>query len=204
MAMKRLKDQSGFTLAETLLAVMILLLVSTIVATGVPAAQNAYEKVIVGANAQTMLSTAITALRDELGTAWQVRISEDGQEITYFNADTGAQSRLSKYPDAEAGGTYPAIKLQNYVPLAAADLIHDYDDTAPTEGDARHLVPDKNTGLFVTFGSFGISDTDPSVVVVDGLAVCKQKEPTKPLAQLGEGVRLEIRVLSEDAAKTED
>jgi len=48
----KMKSQAGFSLAETLVAILILLLVSVIVANGVPVAQNAYEKVVVGANAK--------------------------------------------------------------------------------------------------------------------------------------------------------
>ena len=36
----KLKSRSGFTLAETLLAILILLLVSSIVAQGIPVARN--------------------------------------------------------------------------------------------------------------------------------------------------------------------
>lgn len=89
----KLYRNSGFTLAETLLAVLILLMVSTIVATGVPVAKNAYEKVVLGSNAQVLLSNAISALRYELGTARDISI--DGTTVTYISADTGAQSRLS-------------------------------------------------------------------------------------------------------------
>ena len=61
---KRLKNQAGFSLAETLLAVLIMLLVSVIVANGIPVARNVYNNVIVGANAQVLLSTTVTALRN--------------------------------------------------------------------------------------------------------------------------------------------
>ena len=57
---RKLRSNKGFTLAETLLAVLILLLVSTIVATGIPAARNAYEKVVEASNAQAVLATAAT------------------------------------------------------------------------------------------------------------------------------------------------
>ena len=93
MLMRRKLNRVGFSLAETLLAILILLLVATVVATGVPAAKNAYYKVILGSNAQSLLSTTATALRDELGTAWNVQ--EDGtMALTYFKADTGNKARL--------------------------------------------------------------------------------------------------------------
>lgn len=116
---RKLKSTAGFTLAETLLAVLILLLVSVIVARGVPAAKNVYEKVFIGANAQALLSTTISALKDELGTAWDVsteNITVKGKEgedktvtaIVYFSADTGAKSML--YPDGKTN----KIMIQEY------------------------------------------------------------------------------------------
>ena len=89
----KLHGQSGFTLAETLLAVLILLMVSTIVASGVPVARNAYEKVVLGSNAQVLLSNAVHALRYELGTAAEVTVN--GTAITYISASTGARSQIS-------------------------------------------------------------------------------------------------------------
>ena len=41
---EKLKNRSGFTLAETLLAVLILLLVSVIVANGIPVARDHRRK----------------------------------------------------------------------------------------------------------------------------------------------------------------
>ena len=114
---KKMKSQAGFTLAETLLAVLILLLVSTIVATGMPVARTAYEKVVLTSNAETLLATAVSALRNELGTAWKVEsITDEVESITggvsYFNASTGTRSKLY----VEGG----AIKLLDYA--AATDL----------------------------------------------------------------------------------
>ena len=59
----------GFTLAETLLAVVIVLLVSGIVASGVPMAINVYHKITDAANANVLLSTTMTELRDKLALA---------------------------------------------------------------------------------------------------------------------------------------
>ena len=109
-ARKKLNSRAGFTLAETLLAVLILLLVSTIVATGMPVARTAYEKVVLTSNAETLLATAVSALRNELGTAWKVESITGG--VSYFNASTGTRSKLY----VEGG----AIKLLDYA--AATDL----------------------------------------------------------------------------------
>ena len=193
--MKRLKNRSGFTLAETLMAVLILLFVSGIVVTGVPAARNAFDRVVLGANAQTMLSTAVNALRDELGTAWDVEIvTKDGVEtLQYFNADTGARAILSK--DAKY-----VITLQDYVPLDdATSLIHGSDSKA---GTPHHLVPDSNSRLYATYTSISV-DAATNIVSVTGLKVCK-KTDDKEIVSIGkddEGneLALKIRVLSSKA-----
>lgn len=91
---EKLKNKSGFTLAETLLAVLILLLVSVIVANGIPVAKNVYNNVIVGANAQMLLSTAVTALRNELGTAREVKTDSNETYVTYFNAERETYSMI--------------------------------------------------------------------------------------------------------------
>lgn len=94
MEKKKRNSRAGFTLAETLMAVLIMLLVSGIVAAGIPAAKNAYEKVVLASNAEVMLTTAESALRDELGTAWNVEPVSNSDSITYFSADTGMRSKL--------------------------------------------------------------------------------------------------------------
>ena len=152
-ARRKLKCQGGFTLAETLLAVLILMLVSVIVATGMPAARNAYEKVIVASNAQALLSTAATALRDELGTAWDVKIDDsaaktlngaDGTYVTYYSANTGGLSKLSVNTDN-------GIMLQEYRRVNAfntdneenALFLNNNNDSSISETNSRRLVAEK-------------------------------------------------------------
>ena len=80
----RIHGRSGFTLSETLMALLILLMVTSIVAAGVPVAANAYNKVIMASNAQLLLSTTMTNLRDELGTAQDITV----REIIHDDAST--------------------------------------------------------------------------------------------------------------------
>lgn len=101
MEKKKRNSRAGFTLAETLMAVLIMLLVSGIVAAGIPAAKNAYEKVVLASNAEVMLTTAESALRDELGTAWNVQPVSNSDSITYFSADTGMRSKLEMVGDSD-------------------------------------------------------------------------------------------------------
>ena len=188
MARRKLRNRKGFTLAETLLAVLILLLVSVVVATGMPAATNAYNKVILGANAKVMLSTAVTALHDEIGTAWRVE-KVDNTTIRYFKAGTGAKSELSL-----DGGK--AIQVQDYLSLSD-DLIHNTSGYNP--GVAHHLVPDDSSTMYVTYESIDYSN---GIVTITGLKVCKKTGDTMLVQFAGENgakTTFTIRVISNDA-----
>lgn len=125
------KYDSGFSLAETLMAVLILLLVASVVAAGIPAAVNAYTKAVDAANAQTLLSTTVNALRSELSTAWGVEISPPGHtdEIYYYSSRTGSKTRL--YIDS----TRNTIVIQDYIK---------YNSYTETQAGAtpHDLVPD--------------------------------------------------------------
>lgn len=100
-AEQRKNLRAGFTLAEMLVALLILLMVSSVVAAGIPVAVRAYTKVTRSANAEVLLSTSVSALRDQLGTARDITVSEDKKSVTYFSDDTGSYSRidLSSDPD---------------------------------------------------------------------------------------------------------
>ena len=86
----RLKNNKGFTLAELLITVLILLMVSSVVAGGIPVAANALGKMVDAAHAETLLATTYTALRDELSTAVPSRtitVSSNGKSIRYTDSD---------------------------------------------------------------------------------------------------------------------
>lgn len=82
----RARKAAGFTLTEMLATMLIMVMVTTMVATGIPAAQKAYLKTVNAANAQMALSTTLSAMRNELGMAKDVRVN--GNDI-YYLADEG-------------------------------------------------------------------------------------------------------------------
>ena len=133
----KLKRAAGFTLAETLMTVLILLMVSAVVAGGMPAAMNAYRKAVDAANAQLLLSTTVNALRDELSTAWDVEV--EGTTITYQSSDTGEESIISLGDDGK-------IMLQEYAG-EIPDWIEEKDPAGNPfpRGDKRPLVSDAMT-----------------------------------------------------------
>lgn len=176
-ARRKMNSQAGFTLAETLLAVLILLLVGVIVATGMPAVQNAYDKVVVAANAQALLSTATEALRDELGSAWSVDL-QSGGTIEYYSADTGARSKL--FCDDEG------IKVTDYVMNAG---FNDDEDKLSYLDSGRPLVSKQaaNGNLTVKYSkaaykttTSGDTTTTDRTIITMNLEVCKgEKEMIK-------------------------
>ncbi len=98
---RKLRDRSGFTLAELLIVVLILLLVSTVVATGVPAAVNSYQKVVDSANAQLLLSTTVSSLRRELSLAGSIEV-EGATVKSYTNSMRGLGQTVKEEGPIEA------------------------------------------------------------------------------------------------------
>ncbi len=59
-------NKKGFTISETLVSLLILALVITLTGGGIVVVKNAYERVTMRANAQTLLSTTMTKVGNEL------------------------------------------------------------------------------------------------------------------------------------------
>ena len=89
------RGRAGFTLMETLLCLFIMVLFTLILTRVMETATNAYTKVVDNTNADVLLSTTMTFLRDELGTARNVTVSADGKTVTYDDGYTGAASEIS-------------------------------------------------------------------------------------------------------------
>lgn len=178
----KLKNRSGFTLAETLLAVLILLMVSGIVATGVPVARNVYEKTVVAANAQVLLSTTATALRDELGTAWEVAVVNDSKSITYFSADTVAKSEIFIKDGIIKIRDYTIVpdlnnqegKVEGHNLVSGKTITKDLSVTFDTINSANDVV---------TFSNLSVKWNGKELASLDGLKirVFSMEQSTNPL-----------------------
>ena len=188
--MRKLKNTAGFTLAETLLTVVILLLASGVVATGMPAAVNAYRNAIDAANAQVLLSTTVNALRNELSTARDVQVS--GTTITYTGADTGSRSTidLSSSP----------FTIQEYVGQSTSYEFLDGDTLQAPPASSHPLVPEamakttKNGSLMtVELGSSGGVALSNDIITITGLTV---KRDGTVIARMPAGTDLTIRVFT--------
>ncbi len=110
------RKRQGFSLSETLVAILIVLLVASVVAAGMPAAEKAYFKVMESANAQMLLSTMLTEFRNELSTAKDITVTSG--TINYTNPITGSSSiAFAVDPETEKLG----ISLSTYDELQAKD-----------------------------------------------------------------------------------
>ena len=178
---KKLKAKSGFTLAETLLAVLILLLVSTIVANGIPVARNVYNNVIVGANAQMLLSTAVTALRNELGTAQDVNVSMNNTDITYYKPSIGAYSKLSVNDEG--------IQLLDYVNKADGKPLNVCGKTGERMPERLVTKAASNGNLIVTYGNVSVTG---DIITFTNLEVKQETGSKSTLVTLNE---LKIRLV---------
>ncbi len=215
---RKIKSRSGFSLAETLVAIIILLLVSAIVAEGIPVAKNAYEKVVYAANAKVMLSTAITALRNEFATAQRIApLDEDTTSITYYSADRGADSRIYVYPNTGTDDKYKANTVmlqeyQDYGNLAEGDssffgiINPDWKAAEGVTVPPRELIASleaqrgRKDKLYVCCSGFHY-DAAKKLVTVSELRVCHSTDD-KILAQIGDEETpgdLIIRVIPNDA-----
>lgn len=210
-ALKKLNSQAAFTLAETLITVLILLMVSAVVAGGVPAAANAYVKAVDAANAHVLLSTTVNALRSELSTAWNVENLEsdetDEKGITYYSSATGSQSKIFISEEGK-------LMLQEYIDLLNARK----EETASQTGasnpagnapivPARPIVSDAMTikgKLTIECRGDGsipyISyEKTTGVVTVTGLQVKKGDQTIVKMPDTG----LKIRVITKEAPNEE-
>lgn len=116
---------AGFTLTEMLVTILIMVLASTLLATGVPVAVDTYQKTVNSANAQVALSTTLTVLRSEYGTSTQITLV-DGK--VYYRTEEGIWATIRNPVDENE----------------ARGLVKEYVDA----GDSDEPVPSKSLGVY--------------------------------------------------------
>lgn len=157
----RLRKNSGFTLTELLLTTMILLMVSAVVAGGVPSAANAYFKIVDASNAQILLSTTVTSLRNELSFATDIKLKDNSTELDeYTNVRVKALSN-----DREQGITLTEKQLADEMIRPAQPLV--------AGGLSGALRSQKLVSGFQTISYNEATD----VFTVSGLQVTKNGNP---------------------------
>lgn len=182
--MNKIANKAAFTLAETLVAILIMLMVSGIMVAGIPAARDAYVGVTASSNAQILLSTAVSALRNELGTAGSVQSTDNGKSVTFYNSNTHTFSKISKR--SSDGMIMYEEYAQKTLQLTDSKSI----PLSQAAGEAVTLVPEKaiDEGQTVTYESISV-DEAKGVVTFEGMAVKKGTAVLAPKAAQNISVR---------------
>lgn len=96
--MKKIKSQQGFSLSEMLLAVLIVALTMGFIGGGITVIKDAYFKITLRAEAQTLLSTTVAAISFELRSAdeiqEQVSETDENTDWTFYNVQRGYRMYL--------------------------------------------------------------------------------------------------------------
>lgn len=80
--MKKVKSNQGFSVSEMLLAVLIILLTLGVMGGGITVVKDAYQKITLRAEAQTLLSTAIASISTELRNAQEIEKREETGQVS--------------------------------------------------------------------------------------------------------------------------
>jgi Tfp pilus assembly protein PilV len=185
----KLGKDRGMTVLETLISMFILMMVTVVVATGITTAANAYSKVLDSANAQILLSTAMTKLRDELETADNIKVDGkaidgmveeklSGKKITYT---TNSYGESMIYLNQKSGhGHINAVRLWEHIIGEATDAAQ---DKAVKDNINRLLVSQKasNDNLYLTYSSITYT-SDSKYITFNGLVV-RKKDTDQTLAE---------------------
>ena len=155
----KIKNQNGTTLTELLAALIIMLLVTSIVVGGLPAAIRCYRKVVDTANAQVLMSTTANALRNELGLAEKIKI--DGTTINYTKAD-GLNYTISQDDMIKVTIKNPYQELSREYTLvsealsAAQGLSISYETVEHTDENIifKNIIVKKNTRKLATLPEY--------------------------------------------------
>lgn len=146
----RLRDRRGFTMVEMLMTTLILLMVSAVVAGGVPSAANAYFKIVDAANAQILLSNTVTSLRSELAVAANVETESSDNVKSFTNSGSGWKKELLnsdegiKIKDTATEGGPMGRGEQLLVPKALSGTVR----TSALISKYDSITYDKLTGVF--------------------------------------------------------
>ena len=85
----KLQSERGFTLAELLATIAIMAIVMGVVAGGASSLIKVYKSIRLRADAQTLLSTSVMAVSDEMYTAHDVVTDDTGKVTTFVSDDIG-------------------------------------------------------------------------------------------------------------------
>lgn len=112
---KVLRSEAGLTLTEMLVTVLIMVLASSLMVTGISTALDTYRKTVNTSNAQMALSTTLSVLKSELGVSTDVRVVtvEGAGPTIFYESDEGTWASIDNPKDHD-GHTFRGLEKQYF------------------------------------------------------------------------------------------
>ena len=162
---RRAARRGGFTLVEMLVSLAVIAMLSLMLVSGTQLAVQANTTVTDQANAEVLMSTCITMLRNELSTAVGVEVDGSGV-VTYQRSSTGYIVSLRSGAETTSGSDGAMDKI----------MITEYGAERPFVSDVA-----ATGGLCISYGKIEWAD---GKFTITNLAVRKPGR-SNPLTQLG-------------------
>ncbi len=170
------KDNRGFSLSELLVTVIIVSLLSVMIVTGVRTALYSHRKVTEEANAEVLLSTCVTMLRNELSTATDIQVLNE-KTIIYQKGGSGIKSSLRSGVSGSAVSTTDPEQIYH-----GSVGMNSESGAEKIDNELLLISPVTATeGLFISYKEIAYTD---GVVTVTGLSV-RKKDSDRKLSELG-------------------
>lgn len=160
MAGTKLNRSRGFTLGEMLITILILLLATAVSAQAIASARQTYSSVVNKSNAELLLSTSMTVMRDELSSARDIQV--DGTNVSYKSNRTGNYARIH----LESGSVMITEYSYDSSTSVERSLITEQTATKELSLSYGPLRYDKTSGLL----------TIPDIKVTSGSAVLAEMD----------------------------
>lgn len=159
--MTNANSRSGFTLAETLIAMLLMSFVGLIVTGGIAMGAQVYGRIVERSNAELLLSTTLLELRDQLDRVNEVKL--DGTTLVYYRESTSNWKKLSLSNETGDNGVYVTEYKGYSVTGVPSDTLY----------ENQPLVTDEAAGqtLYATYASITYENGN---FVITGLKVCKK------------------------------
>ena len=116
----RVRKTDGFTLAETLAAVLIMSFAGLMIVTGIVAFTRSWWKITDKANAQVYVSTLAIRMQDELEFASEVGVKKDGSVVWFADDQTGYTSMF--VPGTGTSSLFGIRRSDDSAELASASV----------------------------------------------------------------------------------
>lgn len=152
----KIKSHKGFSISEMLMAVLMISLVGLVIGGGVTVVRNSYMTITQKAEAQTLRSTALITVMNEMRYAQNIESQTEGLD-TFITFDSPSRGYRIYYSDGKITETdkYTQILVNNATGTNPTALVT---DRTITSGLIPHISYSYHDGKF----SLGIWVTDSS------------------------------------------